>query len=1027
MEPLKRFKAAILSFMSLPFRLGLSLIAAVPAWAAVTAEPTKEQIDFFEQKIRPILADNCYQCHSEEQGKSKGGLTLDTKKGWEKGGEGGAVIVPGDVEKSPLYKAVTYLDEDLQMPPKSKGGKLSDGQVADLAAWIKMGAPDPRKEAEKKASKLSGLTDKARQHWAYQPVKNFQSIPVPVNKNQSWCRTPIDAFVLQKLEGKGMFPSPDADRETLLRRVTYDLTGLPPTYAEVEAFLSDKAPNAFEKVVDRLLASPSYGERWGRHWLDTARYSDTIGGDRNNRQTEYRYPDAWTFRDYVVKALNEDKPYTDFIIDQLAADKIPGIKPDDSRLAALGFLTVGERFRNVNDIINDRIDTLSKGFMGVTVACARCHDHMFDPIPTRDYYALHGVFASISEPNERPQLETRSTDTQRLDYDAKHTALVKQLQNRYYDVVEHFLGELRRAPAAYINAAFAAGNRRDEESLKKRNQLIRENKLEEQFVQYLQRGMQRNPGLWGPLNGFREGRGFKGRRLSGPMAEVVAEKMEAKLGQMAGDQAGKIAKQFGDRLKQGPNKIIADALAAKDPKNFDEALQVYVELFAQTQPQFKEFIAAVRKAESATIPGFEDQTMVDFLRGPFEIMPPALLTKDMIETAIAGWPNQMLGRARFNFGEINMLETSHAGAPAHAMIVQDKARPVNSPVFIRGQSGVRGDIVPRGFLEVLSPAGKPVTFTDGSGRMELAKCIADKNNPLTARVAVNRIWMHHFGEGIVRTPDDLGVMSEKPTHPELLDYLSSWFMENGWSQKKLHKFIVLSRVYQESTHTRKEYEAIDPENRLLWRANVRRLDFEAMRDSLLVFSGQLDRSVGGKPINLTDEPYSYRRSVYGYVDRGNLPELMAHFDFSDPDMPNSKRTSTVVPQQALFLMNSPMAVDIARKILTRPEVVNAQYDMNRIMAIYRIIFQRAATQQEVQMAVAFIQKENNSQEDLAEVESGSAPDRKGRGKRPARRERNDTRFGAIKNEGERVERKPLTPWETYVHALLFSNEAAYMN
>jgi hypothetical protein len=357
------------------------------------------------------------------------------------------------------------------------------------------------------------------------------------------------------------------------------------------------------------------------------------------------------------------------------------------------------------------------------------------------------------------------------------------------------------------------------------------------------------------------------------------------------------------------------------------------------------------------------------------------------------------------------------------MIVQDKNRPVNSPVFIRGQAQVRGDIVPRGFLEILSPTGKPVTFSEGSGRLELANCIADKNNPLTARVAVNRIWMHHFGEGFVRTPDDLGVMSEKPTHPELLDYLSSWFMENGWSQKKLHKFIVISRVYQESTHTRKEYETIDPENRLLWRANVRRLDFESMRDSLLVFSGQLDRTVGGKPINLTDEPYSYRRSVYGYVDRGNLPELMAHFDFSDPDMPNSKRTSTVVPQQALFLMNSPMAVDIARKVVARPEVANAQYDLNRIMAIYRILFQRSATQPEVQMAMAFLQKEGNEQGEMAAQGSASSDPKK----RPMRPQRNDSRFGAIKNEGERVERKPLTPWETYVHALLFSNEAAYLN
>jgi hypothetical protein len=402
---------------------------------------------------------------------------------------------------------------------------------------------------------------------------------------------------------------------------------------------------------------------------------------------------------------------------------------------------------------------------------------------------------------------------------------------------------------------------------------------------------------------------------------------------------------------------------------------------------------------------------------------------DFVQGATTGWPNRMLGRGRFNFGEINLLETSHPGAPAHAMVVTDKRRAVNSPVFIRGQAETRGPIVQRGFLEILSPNHKPVTFTEGSGRLELAQCIANKDNPMTARVAVNRVWMHHFGEGIVRTPDDLGVMSEKPTHPELLDYLSSYFMENGWSFKKLHKLIVMSRVYQESSHTRPEYEAADPENRLLWRSNVRRLDFESTRDSLLVFSGQLDRTVGGKSINLTDEPYSYRRSVYGYVYRGNLPELMAHFDFSDPDMPNSKRTTTVVPQQALFLMNSSMAVDVARKILARPEVAGTTNDTARIAALYRVIFQRAPNAQEFTLGTQFVQTETRDQDDVVAELNDRPSARPGRrGQPPARRNNpNESRFGAIKNEGERVERKPLTPWETYVQALLFSNEAAYVN
>ena len=411
-EPQSSQQTPATTSMSTTPRFLVCILAAssAPAWVAA-AEPTKEQLDFFENKIRPILTDKCYKCHSVESGKSKGGLTLDTKPGWEKGGDAGPAVVPGNVEKSPLHKALTYADKDLQMPPSSSGGKLADNQIADIAAWIKMGAPDPRATATK--VKRSGLTESARSHWAFREPGRYA---IPNNKNQQWCRTPIDAYILQKLEEKGMFASPDADRETLLRRITFDLTGLPPTYAESEAFMNDTTANAYEKVVDRLLASPAYGERWARHWLDTARYADTIGGPRNAARTkQYRYADAWTYRDYVARAFNEDKPYTDFIIEQIAADKIPGIQPDDARLAALGFLTVGERFPNANDVINDRIDVVSKGFLGLTVACARCHDHMFDPIPTRDYYALHGVFSSITEPDQKPLIGSKVTPQQRQE------------------------------------------------------------------------------------------------------------------------------------------------------------------------------------------------------------------------------------------------------------------------------------------------------------------------------------------------------------------------------------------------------------------------------------------------------------------------------------------------------------------------------------------------------------------------------------------------------------------------------------
>ena len=373
---------------STPILLSFTVLAAIGT--AQAAEPTKEQLDFFEKKVRPILSEKCYKCHSVEAGKSKGGLTLDTQAATLKGGEGGPAVVPGDLANSLLITAVSYTDKDLKMPPdKDNNKKLSDEEIASLTEWVKMGAPDPR-TGPAKVAKLSGLTDEARNHWSFQPVKKPA---VPAVRNRPWCVTPVDAFIVQKLEEKQMIPAKKANPETLLRRATYDLTGLPPTPEEIVAFMTDGSPNAFAKVVDRLLASPHYGERWGRFWLDTARYSDTTGNRANNRAKDYRFPYAWTYRDYVVRAFNEDKPYDQFIVEQLAADQLPDLE-DQRDLAALGFITVGDRTGNANDVINDRIDTVTKGFLALTVACARCHDHKFDPIPTTDYYALASIFTS---------------------------------------------------------------------------------------------------------------------------------------------------------------------------------------------------------------------------------------------------------------------------------------------------------------------------------------------------------------------------------------------------------------------------------------------------------------------------------------------------------------------------------------------------------------------------------------------------------------------------------------------------------
>ena len=995
-----------------------------------------KQIEFFEKKIQPIFKATCYKCHSLEAGKSKGDLTMDTREGLLKGGKNGAVVKPGDPDKSPMIVAVSYKDPDLQMPPK--GEKLSPAQVADLTAWVKMGAPDPRKAASKAVTtKLSGLTDKARSHWAYQPVKK-PAIPTAL-KNRGWLQNdafpkgqfnPVDAFVLQKIEAKGMIPIGPASKETLLRRATYDLTGLPPTPEELDAFNLDTSPNAFVKVVDRLLTSLAYGERWGRYWLDSARYADTIGGDGgNNNMADYRYPYAWTYRDWVIKAMNTDMPYDQFITQQLAADLIPKNAPEN--LAALGFLTVGERFGNNNDVINDRIDVVSKGFLAMTVTCARCHDHMFDPIPTKDYYAMHGIFANIMEPSEKPVIAPPKQKELLEDFEKQLAKLEQENRGRYYKIVGEYNGMFAQKAAAYMMAAHKNRGGASAEELLAFQTLVKDNNLERDILDGIRGRINRDDAVFGPLKRFTDG----GDNWKAIAAEVAANK--------------------GNKY----NPMVAAAFSSTTPANFDDLAQIYGKAFAQIGGKGGEYLKAVAaSSKTAPVTGF-DPGNVQFANIPFQAETPDKLTTDGVREASNRWPQQMRGKAGFVFGKINNLLLTHDGAPKRAMVVSDRPNPQDTAVMLRGQSDVRGDVVPRSFLEVLSPGARRTPFRQGSGRLELAQAIASKGNPLTARVIVNRVWMHHFGEGFVRTPDDLGTQAEAPTHPELIDYLSSYFMEQGWSLKKLHKLIMLSKVYQESSFTNKAHEAIDPENRYLWRANVRRLDFEATRDSLLLFSDKLDRGIekvmvdgkpvivdgkpleklkGGQPVNLADEPYSYRRSVYGYIDRGNVPELMSHFDFSNPDMPNSKRTTTVVPQQALYLMNSPMAADVARSVLTHRTVLKASNTaIGRIEAIYKILFQRVPKGPdpanrlpgEVELALKFLGEEKKLEPQM--VEANRALSEKSTKLAKERLDRNKNRgsdmYGAIQNEGKIVERKPLDAWETFVQALLLSNEAAYVN
>lgn len=762
------------------------------------AEPTREQLEFFENKIRPVLSRNCYQCHSVHAERVKGGLLLDSRAASLRGGDTGPAVVPGHPEQSLLIKAIRYTDSDLQMPPRKK---LSDEQIADLEKWIAMGAPDPRDAVAMQQSRI----DPSVKHWAWQPLKKPV---VPDVKNKSWAQTPVDYFILAKLEENNLTPNLIADKRTLIRRASFDLIGLPPTPEEVEAFINDASPDAFAKVVDRLLASPHYGERWGRHWLDVARYSDTKGMVRRQRE-DPRSPYAWTYRDYVIKSFNDDKPYNQFIIEQLAADKLPATKSNPTNLAALGFLTVGERFMGMqHDIINDRIDVVTKGFLGLTVSCARCHDHKFDPIPTQDYYSLHGVFASTIEPPIEPVIQKLPKTLEYRDYQKERTAL--------------------DAKKAQLEVEFQAARRnRDRDAIRNLQRQLRE-----------------------------------------------------------------------------------------------------------------------------------------------------------------------------NASEIVRLEMTHPGAVVRAMAVQDAARPRNSAVFIRGEAENKGEIVPRRFLEILAGETRR-PFTNGSGRLELAHAIVNKSNPLTPRVMINRIWQHHFGTGFVPTPDDFGTMSEPPSHPELLDYLAIEFQKD-WSIKKIHRLIMLSSVYQQTTTVNSRGVQIDPDNRLLWRANIRRLEFESLRDSLLAVGGSLDRTLYGRPIDLKRNPESTRRTIYGIVDRSDLWDPFVNFDFANPDSVNGRRHETSVPQQALFLMNSPVVIEQARRVVAQDGFVACADDMARIEFLYNRIFQRPPTPEEIELGMKFIAQSKRDES----KKNASAK----------------TRTDVSKSK-----RAPLTDWQQYAHALLQANEFSFVN
>ncbi|WP_232100804.1 PSD1 and planctomycete cytochrome C domain-containing protein [Gimesia fumaroli] len=790
-----RLRDRLFSFVKKQSPSGLLIAAVVLTVSQLSAaekQPNQQEIQFFEAKIRPLLIKHCYDCHGADAQES--GLRVDTFKGIAKGGKAGSLLVPGKPDQSLLITAVKYQASDLQMPPDEK---LSKQEIEDLTNWVKMGAPYPNADLSLlRASSEKGKYDleKERQFWSFQPVKKPA---LPAVKHKDWVKTPIDQFVLSKLEQAGLTPAKPADKRTLIRRTTFDLTGLPPTPEEIEDFLNDTSPQAFEKVVDRLLASPHYGEHWGRHWLDIARYADSNGLDEN-----IAFGNAWKYRDYVVNALNKDKPYDLFLKEQLAGDLLEPAKDvaeRNERLVATGFLSLGPKVlaevdetKMEMDIIDEQINTIGVSLMGMTLGCARCHDHKFDPISAHDYYGLAGIL--------------KSTKT-----------------------MEHY-----KKIARWHENSLAT-----KEELKEQAEWDKKIKTEE-------------------------------------------EKIAA------------LVKSENERLKKEGGK---DFKLPKKP-----------------EPSYSK----EAKAELKTL---RDQV--------------ASLKKERPEVPTA------------------------LGATEREII--------DVPIHIRGSHLTLGETVPRHVPVVLSPQPEKPFSKETSGRLKFAEWLTSREHPLTSRVFVNRVWRWHFGKGIVATPDNFGKLGAKPTNQALLDWMAANFMEKGWSIKDLHRMILLSNTWRMSSEFNEKAATVDPDNNLLWRVDVRRLDAESIRDSILAVSDGLDLTMGGSLLTVENRAFVFnheskdavtydfdRRSLYLPVIRNHLFGMFMLFDYADASVLNGNRSSTTVAPQALFLLNSHLVEEASQRMADTILSQTALSPEQKIQHLFLKSFGRLPSELEVSKSLQFL-------------------------------------------------------------------------
>ena len=940
MEPHPQFSAPRSKpVSSAPLQAGLGLwYWALGAWGLLgISSPVfgaASDFDFFERRIRPVLVQHCYECHSAGSKSLKAGLRVDIREGLRRGGNSGEpAVVPGEPDRSRMFAAIRHTSGDLQMPPKKQ---LSPQQVADFEAWIRSGAPDPRDD---KPSTVSSQRS-AKTHWAFIAPRDQ---PLPKVKDKAWPQSPVDHFILAKLEAAGLKPSPPADPRTLIRRLTYDLTGLPPSAEEVDAFVRDcaagKRQSATARLVDRLLASPHYGERWARHWLDVARYADTKG--YVYAREERFFVHAHAYRDWVVRALNSDLPYDRFLMLQIAGDQlVPEFKvaegaqttkassplatfspqPSRSDLAALGFLTTGRRFIGVtHDILDDRIDVVTRGTMALTVQCARCHDHKYDPIPTADYYSLYGVFQASAD--ELVQIEFPDKSDALGAFEKELAARRDKLNTTMATRRAEAAARVRARVTDYLLAQFEL-HKYPEEGF---DQILTDNDLIPATVRrwqaYLEQARKRNDPVW------------------------------ARWHQSAG--GGRLQEASSAHAGSSQNALLAAAFATP-PKSPRDVAERYGKVLSAVEQQWQAALAAAKTNNSPPPTALPDPHAEALRQVLYAADSPAVIPDDGIVNTEQLFTTKATEELWKLQGEVDRHLIRSPAAPAHALVVTDRAPTANPRVFLRGDPKQKGAEVPRQFLAAVAGPNRP-PFTHGSGRLELARAIGSADNLLTARVMVNRLWLHHFGAGLVKTPSDFGLRAEMPSHPELLDWLARRFVAEGWSLKALHRLMVTSAAYQQASEVPNSEFRVpnlkDPDNRLLWRANRERLDFEQLRDALLAASGELDLAPGGKP---ADVFASKRRSLYGLVDRQYLPPLFRVFDFANPDLHIPQRHETIVSQQALFFLNHPFVAARAKALVAGKDFAALSSPEEKVRFLHRALYQREPSPLQTAAALRFM-------------------------------------------------------------------------